>query len=98
MNKASARATTNASAYSRTVDFCFASDVRTSSARPGFTPAELFAAQGFPPDYVLSPKYKGKHLTKTQQIDLAGNSVCPPVAEALVRANVVIDDAAREVA
>lgn len=44
---------------------------------------ELFAAQGFRTTYDLSG------LTKTQQIQLCGNSVCPPVAEALVRANVV---------
>lgn len=46
------------------------------------TPRELFAAQGFPPDYDL---LEGR-ITKTQQIALAGNSVCPPVAEALIRA------------
>jgi DNA (cytosine-5)-methyltransferase 1 len=46
------------------------------------TPRELFAAQGFPTDYDL---LDGR-LTKTAQIALAGNSVCPPVAEALVRA------------
>ncbi|MFO0563886.1 MAG: DNA cytosine methyltransferase [Polyangiales bacterium] len=44
-------------------------------------PHELFAAQGFRTTYDLSG------LTKTQQIQLCGNSVCPPVAEALVRAN-----------
>lgn len=50
-------------------------------------PHELFAAQGFPPDYVLDPLLDGKPLTKTQQIELAGNSVCPPAAYALVAAN-----------
>ena len=50
-------------------------------------PGELFAAQGFPPDYVLDPLLDGKPLTKTQQIELAGNSVCPPAAFALVAAN-----------
>lgn len=59
------------------------------------TPAELFAAQGFPADYELRPKHEGKPLTKTQQIDLAGNSVCPQVAEALVRANLVTACAVR---
>lgn len=44
-------------------------------------PHELFAAQGFRTTYDLSG------LTKTQQIQLCGNSVCPPVATALIRAN-----------
>lgn len=50
-------------------------------------PHELFAAQGFHPDYEIRPEFKGKPLTKTAQIRLAGNSVCPPVAEVLVHAN-----------
>lgn len=45
------------------------------------TPAELFRAQGFPADYDL---LEGR-ISKTEQVRLAGNSVCPPVAEALVR-------------
>ena len=51
-------------------------------------PRELFAAQGFPDDYVIDLEYRGKPLTKTAQIALCGNSVCPPVAEAIVAANV----------
>jgi DNA (cytosine-5)-methyltransferase 1 len=47
-------------------------------------PHELFAAQGFPADYEIAPELNGKPLTKTAQIALAGNSVCPPVAEAIV--------------
>jgi DNA (cytosine-5)-methyltransferase 1 len=53
------------------------------------SPRELFAAQGFPPSYIidtLGPN--GKPLTKTAQIRMCGNSVSPPMAEALVRANV----------
>lgn len=45
------------------------------------TPRELATAQGFGPDYQLVG-------TVAQQIAQVGNSVCPPVAEALVRANV----------
>lgn len=52
-------------------------------------PHELFAAQGFRRDYKIRPDFNGKPMTKTAQIRLAGNSVCPPVAEALVRANLV---------
>lgn len=50
-------------------------------------PAELFAAQGFPADYIIAPELDGRPLTKTQQIELAGNSVCPQVAAAVVGAN-----------
>lgn len=51
------------------------------------TPRELFNAQGFPRDYIIDPIFEGKPLTKEQQIGLVGNSVCPGVATALVRAN-----------
>lgn len=42
-------------------------------------PRELARAQGFPDHYVLTG-------TKAEQIERIGNSVCPPVVEALVRA------------
>ncbi|MEA5034012.1 DNA cytosine methyltransferase [Cloacibacillus evryensis] len=51
------------------------------------TPRELFNAQGFPRDYIIAPIYNGKPLTKTAQVRMVGNSVCPPVAEAIVKAN-----------
>lgn len=53
------------------------------------TPRELFTAQGFPLDYVIEHDGKGKIFTKTAQVARCGNSVCPPLAEALVRANYV---------
>lgn len=59
-------------------------------------PHELFAAQGFPGDYRLDCDLGGRPLTKAQQIELCGNSVSPPVAEAIVRAN--CGEAARAVA
>lgn len=49
-------------------------------------PRELARAQGFPDDYVLTG-------TKTSQVARIGNSVCPPVVEALVRANLLEGDA-----
>lgn len=52
-------------------------------------PHELFAAQGFPESYEIAPEFRGKPLTKTAQIRLAGNSVAPPPAKALVAANVL---------
>jgi DNA (cytosine-5)-methyltransferase 1 len=51
------------------------------------TPRELFAAQGFPPDYIIEHDAEGRKLTKTAQVAKCGNSVCPPLAEVLVRAN-----------
>ena len=51
------------------------------------TPRELFNAQGFPPDYKIDFIYQGKPLPKNVQISCCGNSVSPPVAEALVAAN-----------
>lgn len=51
------------------------------------SPRELFNAQGFPPDYIIDRDSSGKPITKTAQVAKCGNSVCPPLAEALVRAN-----------
>lgn len=58
------------------------------------SPRELFNAQGFPAGYVIDPPLDGKPLTKTAQIAACGNSVCPPLAEALVRANFAAEIAA----
>ena len=52
-------------------------------------PHELYAAQGFPADYIHSHTADGKPLSKAAQVRMCGNSVCPPVAAALVRANLV---------
>lgn len=49
-------------------------------------PRELFRAQGFSDSYVIDRGPRGP-LTKTVQTRLVGNSVAPPVAEAIVRAN-----------
>lgn len=51
-------------------------------------PHELYAAQGFPSTYVIAPVINGKPLPKYAQVRMCGNSVCPPLAAALVRANV----------
>lgn len=48
---------------------------------------ELAATQAFPPGYVLDRTADGRQLTKRETVRLIGNSVCPPVAEAVVRAN-----------
>jgi DNA (cytosine-5)-methyltransferase 1 len=51
------------------------------------TPRELFRAQGFPNDYQIERGADGRAISKTDQIRCCGNSVCPPVAAALVAAN-----------
>lgn len=70
------------------------------------TPRELFNAQGFPPDYVIEGiwrdapggDYRWQGFSKDVQVSCCGNSVCPPLAEAIVAANCAhlkaVDDAA----
>lgn len=50
-------------------------------------PAELYRAQGFPPDYIITHGADGKPFTKTEQVHMCGNSVSPPPMAALARAN-----------
>ena len=50
-------------------------------------PHELYRAQGFPADYRIDQTADGRPLTKTAQVRMVGNSVCPPVARAIVAAN-----------
>ncbi|MBY5974220.1 DNA cytosine methyltransferase [Ferrimonas balearica] len=59
------------------------------------TPRELFTAQGFPRDYVIEGvweqdsdgRWDWRAFTKHTQVSCVGNSVCPPVAAAVVKAN-----------
>ena len=51
------------------------------------TPRELYAANGFPPDYIIDKDYQGNVYGKTKQVARCGNAVPPPFATALVRAN-----------
>jgi DNA (cytosine-5)-methyltransferase 1 len=60
-------------------------------------PRELFRAQGFSDDYIID-HVDGRILTKTAQVRMCGNSVCPPMAAALVRANVSAATLGRAVA
>lgn len=71
-------------------------------------PHELYRAQGFPADYIISeipdpallfvdghqtvadPRSLPRvRLTKSAQVRMCGNSVCPPLSEALILANFV---------
>ena len=51
------------------------------------TPRELYNAMGFPPDYIIDRDYLGNAYGKSKQVARCGNAVCPPMAEAMVRAN-----------
>jgi DNA (cytosine-5)-methyltransferase 1 len=66
------------------------------------SPRELFRAQGFPDSYIIDRGLKVEvregwgeddgtvepiPITKTAQVRMCGNSVCPPLAQALVAAN-----------
>lgn len=51
------------------------------------SPRELYAANGFPPDYIIDRDYMGNEYKKGQQVARCGNAVPPPFATALVRAN-----------
>ena len=51
------------------------------------TPRELYNAMGFPPDYIIDHDYLGNKYGKTKQVARCGNAVCPPMATALVEAN-----------
>lgn len=50
------------------------------------SPRELFRAQGFPDSYRIEVEVEGRVLSKSAQVRCCGNSVCPPLAAALVRA------------
>lgn len=50
-------------------------------------PHELFAAQGFPTNYVIDQDYEGNKYSKAKQVARCGNAVPPPFAEQMVRAN-----------
>lgn len=51
------------------------------------SPRELYRAQGFPDSYIIDRTADGSPITKTAQVRMCGNSVCPPLAQAIVSAN-----------
>jgi DNA (cytosine-5)-methyltransferase 1 len=51
-------------------------------------PHELFAAQGFPEEYIIDKDYTGKSYPKTKQVARCGNAVVPILPKALVQVNV----------
>lgn len=52
-------------------------------------PRELARAQGFPDSYIIDHGADGRRLPRSSQVRMIGNSVCPPMSEALARANLL---------
>lgn len=50
-------------------------------------PHELYAAQGFPSNYIIDRGHDGRKFTKTEQVRMCGNSVSPAPMAAIARAN-----------
>jgi DNA (cytosine-5)-methyltransferase 1 len=50
-------------------------------------PRELYNAQDFPKHYIIDRTVGGKVLTKTEQVKMVGNSVCPLVMRLIIQAN-----------
>lgn len=50
-------------------------------------PDEQYGCQGFPDDYIIDHDYTGATYSRTEQTKKCGNSVCPPIPAALVKAN-----------
>lgn len=57
------------------------------------TARELARAQGFPDSYVIDRGADGSPLTKSAQVRMIGNSVCPPLAKAIVMAQFAAESA-----
>lgn len=51
-------------------------------------PRELYDAMGFPHDYIIDKDVDGNPIRRGDQVARCGNAVCPPIAEAMVRANI----------
>lgn len=50
-------------------------------------PKELYAAMGFPEDYIIDHDYLGNVYKRDKQVARCGNAVCPQIAKAIVQAN-----------
>ena len=51
------------------------------------TPRELYNAMGFPADYIIDVDNMGRAISRKDQVARCGNAVPPPLAAAMVRAN-----------
>lgn len=59
-------------------------------------PRELYAAQGFPPRYIIDRTADGRAISVSRSVAMVGNSVSPPPLRAIAEAN--LDPAAEMVA
>lgn len=59
-------------------------------------PHELYAAQGFPPDYIIDRTADGRAISVSRSVAMVGNSVSPPPLRAIAEAN--LDPALRPMA
>ena len=50
-------------------------------------PHELYAAQGFPPDYIIDRTADGRAISVSRSVAMVGNSVSPPPLRAIAEAN-----------
>ncbi|RXZ84452.1 DNA cytosine methyltransferase [Paenibacillaceae bacterium] len=50
-------------------------------------PHELFAAQGFPPDYIINYYDNGEPVSQAEQVNRCGNSVSPKMSKVMTKAN-----------
>lgn len=50
-------------------------------------PKELYGCQGFSDYYIIDRDYAGKAYSRSKQVRMCGNVVCPPIPAALVRSN-----------
>lgn len=64
-------------------DFYFIADIGLRM----LCPKELYAAMGFPEDYIIERDYLGNEYKRKYQVARCGNAVCPQIAKALVQAN-----------
>lgn len=51
------------------------------------SPRELYDAMGFPHDYIIDTDINGNPIKRADQVARCGNAVCPPLARAMVQAN-----------
>lgn len=58
-------------------------------------PHELYAAQGFPPDYIIDRTADGRAISVSRSVAMVGNSVSPPPLRAIAEANLDAVDVVR---
>ena len=64
-------------------DFYFIADIGLRM----LCPKELYAAMGFPADYIIDCDFLGNEYKRSAQVARCGNAVCPQLAKAIVSAN-----------